>query len=76
MTFGNEQYLVDAEGNRVGVLLDLATYERLLDAAEELADIQAYTAAKATLANEELITVEQAIAEYEEQQVAVQQQPT
>jgi len=37
-----EQFLTDAEGKRVGVLLDLRAYERLCQAEEELADIQAY----------------------------------
>ena len=41
-----EQFLIDAGGKRVGVLLDLSTYERLREAEEELADIAAYDAAK------------------------------
>lgn len=41
-----EQFLTDAGGKRVGVLLDLVTYERLREAEEELADIQAYDAAR------------------------------
>jgi hypothetical protein len=39
-----EQFLTDAKGKRTGVLLDLDTYERLREAAEELADIHAYDA--------------------------------
>jgi hypothetical protein len=39
-----EQFLTDAKGKRTGVLLNLATYERLREAAEELADIHAYDA--------------------------------
>ena len=39
-----EQFLTDAKGRRTGVVLDLATYENLREAAEELADIQAYDA--------------------------------
>jgi hypothetical protein len=39
-----EQFLTDAKGKRTGVVLDLQTYERLLEAEEELADIQAYDA--------------------------------
>lgn len=39
-----EQFLTDANGKRTGVLLNLATYERLREAAEELADIHAYDA--------------------------------
>ena len=40
------QYVVDAEGNRVAVMLDIATYERLLEAAEETECVRAYDAAK------------------------------
>jgi hypothetical protein len=39
-----EQFLTDAKGRRTGVVLDLATYEHLREAAEELADIQTYDA--------------------------------
>jgi len=39
-----EQFLTDAKGKRTGVVLDLATYEHLREAEEELADIQAYDA--------------------------------
>ena len=38
------QFLTDANGRRTGVVLDLATYERLRQAEEELADIHAYDA--------------------------------
>jgi hypothetical protein len=41
-----ERFITDAGGKRVGVLLDLATYERLREAEEELADIQTYDAAR------------------------------
>ena len=37
-----EQFLTDAKGRRTGVVLDLKTYEHLLEAEEELADIRAY----------------------------------
>lgn len=40
------QYVVDAQGNRIAVVLDLATYEKLLEAAEEGASVRAYDAAK------------------------------
>jgi len=39
-----EQFLTDAKGKRTGVLLNLDTYQRLREAAEELADIHAYDA--------------------------------
>ena len=41
-----EQFLTDAGGKRLGVLLDLHTYERLREAEEELADIAAYDEAR------------------------------
>ena len=41
MLIGRERYLVDAEGNRNKVVLDLADYERLLAALEELDDLHA-----------------------------------
>ena len=41
-----EQFLTDAEGKRVGVLLDLRAYERLREAEEQLADIRAYDKAQ------------------------------
>ena len=39
------QYIVDEEGNRRSVVLSVEDYERLLDAAEELADIAAHNEA-------------------------------
>ena len=47
-----EQFLTDAGGKRLGVLLDLATYERLREAEEELADIQSYDSARSKAAAE------------------------
>jgi hypothetical protein len=41
-----EQFVTDGKGKRVGVLLDLKTYDRLREAEEELADVRAYDAAK------------------------------
>jgi len=45
-----EKFVTDTKGQRVGVLLGLQTYERLREAAEELADIRAYDAAKPKIA--------------------------
>jgi hypothetical protein len=45
-----EQFIVDASGQRVGVLLDLPTYERLREAAEDNADVGAYRAIKSQVA--------------------------
>lgn len=56
-----EQFIVDASGQRIGVLLDLPTYERLREAEEELDDIRAYDAAaprvKAEIARGDFITL-------------------
>jgi hypothetical protein len=41
-----EQFVTDGKGKRVGVLLDLKTYDRLREAEAELADVRAYDAAK------------------------------
>jgi hypothetical protein len=43
-----EQFITDAEGKRLGVLLDLRAYERLREAEEDLADIRAYDSAQPT----------------------------
>ena len=42
----DEQLVTDGKGKRVGVLLDLKTYDRLREAEEELADVRAYDAAR------------------------------
>ncbi len=59
----NERFLVDADGTRVGVLLDMQTYEQLLEAFEEFDDILAYDAAKSS--GETPMPLDQAIAEIE-----------
>jgi hypothetical protein len=47
-----EQFIVDGSGRRVGVVLDLPTYERLRESAEDNADIRAYRSAKTRVADE------------------------
>lgn len=42
-----ERYVVDEKGHRVGVLLDIGDYRRVLAELEELESIRAYDAAKA-----------------------------
>lgn len=44
-----EQFVTDATGKRVGVLLGVRTYERLREAEEDLADIRAYDAMRAKI---------------------------
>ena len=58
-----ERYVVDEQGNRVGVLLDIADYRQLLEELEELESIRAYDAAKAS--GERAIPFEQALGEIE-----------
>jgi hypothetical protein len=56
-----EQFIVNASGKRVGVVLDLPTYERLREAEDELDDIRAYDAAaprvKAEITRGDFITL-------------------
>jgi hypothetical protein len=59
-----EQYLTDGLGNRIGVLLDIATYQRLLERLEELESYYFYDEAIAS--EDESIPLEQAIVEIEQ----------
>ncbi len=58
-----EQYVIDDQGNRIGVLLGIEEYQKLLEASEELEAIQAYDRAMA--ANEEEISFEAVISDIE-----------
>lgn len=60
-----ERYLTDDQGNRIGVLLDIAAYRQLLDKLEELESLYAFDQAEAS--EDEAIPLEQAIAEIEQQ---------
>ena len=60
-----EKYLIDDNGNRVGVVLNIKDYHRLLQELEKLDSIRAYDAAKAS--GGEAIPFEQAVAEIEHQ---------
>jgi hypothetical protein len=66
----NERYIVDAEGNRVSVILDLDTYQQLLEALEELEDIRAAEAAQAD--DPKGLPFDQAIAEIEHERATLQ----
>jgi hypothetical protein len=46
MAVTKERFLTDAKGRRTAVVLDLPTYENLLEAKEEFAEIEAYDAAR------------------------------
>ena len=58
-----EKYIIDQQGNLIGVLLDIEEYQQLLEQLEELEAIQAYD--NAILLDEEEIPFEVAIAEIE-----------
>ncbi|HEX2276767.1 MAG TPA: hypothetical protein VHN13_06500 [Candidatus Tectomicrobia bacterium] len=58
-----ERFIVDENGRRIGVLLDIEDYQRLLEELEELEAIRAYDAAKAS--GDEVLPLEQALAEIE-----------
>ncbi len=60
-----QRYLVDENGNRIGVFLDIADYQKLLEKLEELEAICAYDAAKES--DDEAIPFEVAIAEIEQE---------
>ncbi len=47
------RYVTDKDGERVGVILGVEEYERLLEAAEELDDILRYDAAQEKIARGE-----------------------
>lgn len=62
-----ERYLVDDNGNRIGVVLNIKDYHCLLQELEELDSICAYDAAKAS--GDEVVPFEQAITEIESHSV-------
>jgi hypothetical protein len=63
MAVTKEQFVTDPEGKRVGVLLDIGEYERMLAELEELESLRAYDAAKA--AADEAVPFDQATREIE-----------
>jgi len=56
-----ERFLVDEEGHKLGVVLDIVEYKEILEDLEELASIRAYDAAKTS--GDEAIPFEQALQE-------------
>lgn len=58
-----EKYITDKKGNRIGVILDIEEYQKLLDESEELEAIRAYDLAISD--NDEEIPFEKAISEIE-----------
>ena len=61
-----QRFVVDQEGQKVEVLLDIAEYRELLDAVEQLESIRAYDAAKAS--GDETVPFDAAVAEIEQRQ--------
>ncbi len=72
MGLANKTYIVDDTGKRVGVLLEMDEYRRILEEIEELESIRAFDAAKASAnesANEskdEAVPFDQAVREIEQ----------
>ena len=58
-----ERFLVDEGGKRIGVVLDIGEYKKLLEGLEALETIRAFDAAKAS--GDEAIPFEQAVEEIE-----------
>jgi hypothetical protein len=65
------RYLTDEDGERIGVLLGIEEYERLIEELEELADARAAEDARRELASgeDEVIPFEQAVREIREGKV-------
>jgi len=66
MTIRQEQFVVDKEGNRIGVVLNIEDYQKLLADVEELESIRAFDEAKTS--GEKPLPFERAIAEIEARQ--------
>ncbi|MGD0696042.1 MAG: hypothetical protein ABSB82_14430 [Terriglobia bacterium] len=58
-----ERYVVDKDGNRLGVVLDMEEYRKLLEELEELDAIRSFDRAKAS--GEKPIPLEEALSEIE-----------
>ena len=65
VSLSKKRFVVDDEGNRVGVLLDIAEYQEILDELEELESIRAYDAAKMEI--NESIPIDEALKEIEQE---------
>jgi hypothetical protein len=63
MAIPKHQFVVDDDGKKKAVILDITEYQRLLEEAEELEAIRAYDAAQAS--GDEAIPFEQAVEEIE-----------
>ncbi|MBF0609334.1 MAG: hypothetical protein SFH39_08930 [Candidatus Magnetobacterium sp. LHC-1] len=63
MSVFNEQFIIDDNGKRTGVILQIEDYKKILEDMEELESIRAYDAAKTS--GDEAIPLDQAIREIE-----------
>ncbi len=63
MSTSTRRYVVDEDGTRIGVYLDIGEYQTILEELEELEAVRAYDTAKAS--TETPIPFEQAVAEIE-----------
>jgi PHD/YefM family antitoxin component YafN of YafNO toxin-antitoxin module len=63
------RYVTDEKGERVGVILDVREYERLMQALEDLADLRATDETLQAIARgeEELLPLDEAVHEMEEE---------
>ena len=63
------RYVTDEKGERVGVILDVREYERLMGALEDLADLRAADETLEAIARgeEELLPLDEAVREMEEE---------
>ena len=61
----HERFVIDEDGKRTAILLDVEEYNKLLEELEELESIRAFDAAKSS--GDEAIPFEQAVAEIEKQ---------
>ncbi len=60
-----QHYIIDENGNQIGVFLNIEDYHKILEELEELASIRAYDDAKES--GDEAIPFEQAVAEIEQE---------
>jgi hypothetical protein len=60
----NENFVIDKGGNKIGVFIDMKSYQKMMLDLEELNDIRAYDAAKAS--GDDAIPFDKAIREIEQ----------
>lgn len=59
----NERYVVDNDGKRISVMLDISDYKKLLEELEELECIRVYDSAKSS--DDQAVPFEQVVSEVE-----------